>query len=126
MRYYKINKIEHTVFDEPDEVPNSIDYLYNWREGHIGDWVKADDGCIIQILREGNMKKPKGSNRNQSYIGTCTGTFIVSEKTKMDTSKREDIYKNYGYEREGGIKKEEVLCEAAVNEPACLCDWLQE
>ena len=99
MRYYKINKIEHTVFDEPDEVPNSIDYLYNWREGHIGDWVKADDGCIIQILREGNMKKPKGSNRNQSYIGTCTGTFIVSEKTKMDTSKREDIYSLGGRER---------------------------
>ena len=47
-------------------------------------------------------------------------------KGKRELTKREDIYKNYGYEREGGIKKEEVLCEAAVNEPACLSDWLQQ
>ena len=92
MRTYKVNKIEHTVFESTDEVPDSIDYKYNWKEGAIEDWVLSDDGCIIQILREGSMIKPYGKNRNQRYIGTCTGTFIVSDKTKMDTSKRLNIY----------------------------------
>ena len=41
---------------------------------------------------------------------------------KRELTKREDIYKNIRHQREGGIKKKEVLVEAAVNEPACLSD----
>ena len=92
MRYYKVNKIEHTVFESVDEVPSNITYIEDWRDGHLSDWVKADDGCILQILRKGTMMKSKGKVREVSYIGTCTGTFIVSPKTKMDTSKRVNIY----------------------------------
>ena len=110
MRTYKINKIEHTVFEDTEEIPSDIDYLYNWRKGAIGDWVKADDGCIIQILREGTMMKPYGKVREQRYIGTCTGTFIVSEKTKMDTSKRVNIYSIGGHiERNERIEDRENL-----------------
>ena len=92
MRYYKVNRITHTVFDAKKEVPREIRYKEDWREGHITDWVLADDGCIIQVLRKGTMKKAKGKVREVEYIGTCTGTFIVSSTTKMDTSKRENIY----------------------------------
>jgi len=92
MRYYKVNKIEHTVFDSLEEVPSEINYLEDWRDGHISDWVQASDGCIIQILREGTMIKSKGKIRSVRYIGTCTGTFIVSNSTKMDTSRRINIY----------------------------------
>ena len=67
MRHYIVNKIEHVVFDDADEVPGDIDYLYNWRHGHLGDWVIADDGCIIQIIREGKMKRPKGVNRDKGF-----------------------------------------------------------
>jgi hypothetical protein len=110
MRTYKISKIEHTVFEDADEVPGSIDYLYNWRHGHIGDWVLSDDGCIIQILREGTMSKSKGKDREQRYVGTCTGTFIVSDKTKMDTSKRAHIYSIGGHlDREQQIEDKQNL-----------------
>ena len=110
MRTYKVNKIEHTVFEEQEEIPSDIDYLYNWRKGCIGKWVKADDGCVIQILREGTMMKPSGNNREQRYIGTCTGTFIVSDKTKMDTSRRVNIYSIGGHiERNQRIEDREDL-----------------
>ena len=92
MRHYKINNITHTVFDAKEEVPENIRYIEDWRDGRISDWVLADDGCIIQILRKGTMVKPKGKVRTVSYIGTCTGTFLVSDKTKLDTSKRINIY----------------------------------
>jgi hypothetical protein len=92
MRIYKISKVEHSVFDSTDEVPDNIHYLEDWREGHIGDWVKADDDCIIQILRKGTMLKAKGKVRQVDYIGTCTGTFLVTKKNKMDTSRRMNIY----------------------------------
>ena len=92
MRHYKVNNVSHTVFDAKKEVPREIRYKEDWREGRITDWVLADDGCIIQILRRGIMKKAKGKVRKVYYIGTCTGTFIVSDTTKLDTSKRSNIY----------------------------------
>ena len=92
MRHYKVNKIQHTVFESIEEVPKGITFLRDWRDSHVGDWVLADDGCIIQILRKGKMVKPAGKNRTVHYMGTCTGTFVVSLKNKMDTSRRINIY----------------------------------
>ena len=92
MRHYKVNNIQNTVFDSEDEVPADIKYIKDWRKAGLFDWVLADDGCVIQVLRKGDMTKPKGKVRKVAYIGTCTGTFIVSPTTKMDTSKHINIY----------------------------------
>ena len=119
MRYYKVNGINHTVFDSVEEVPAELKYLEDWRDGHISDWVKTDDDCVIQILRKGSMMKPKGKIREVQYIGTCTGTFIVSSNTKMDASKRVNIYSLGGnidrdqlvQERENLSTKEELFVQ---------------
>tara|TARA_R100001594_G_scaffold11660_2_gene26115 strand:+ start:232 stop:972 length:741 start_codon:yes stop_codon:yes gene_type:complete len=92
MRHYTVNKVQHTVFDSEDEVPTDIHYLREWKDCVLSDWVLADDGCVIQILRKGTMTKAKGKVKEVSYVGTCTGTFIISPTTKMDTSKRTNIY----------------------------------
>ena len=110
MRHYKVNKVQHTVFDSEDEVPSEIHYLRDWRESSISDWVLADDGSIIQVLRKGIMLKPKGKIRQVSYIGTCTGTFLISDKVKMDTSRRVNIYSIGGnIERNERIDERKVL-----------------
>ena len=75
-----------------DEIPKDLTITNNWREGNVGDWVKADDDCYIQILRKGKMVAPKGRNKVREYVGTCTGTFSVTSKVKMDTSRRVNIY----------------------------------
>lgn len=92
MRVYRVNRIEHTVFDEFNEVPGNITIIDNWRNGNVGDWVRADDGCFIQILRKGKMVVRKGREKTREYVGTCTGTFPVSSKVKFDTSRRLNIY----------------------------------
>tara|TARA_Y100000593_G_scaffold39183_1_gene75737 strand:+ start:5875 stop:6609 length:735 start_codon:yes stop_codon:yes gene_type:complete len=104
MRHYIVNKVNNTVFDSKEEIPKDLVYKKNWRDGCLSDWVLADDGCIIQILREGKMIKPKGKNREVRYIGTCTGTFLVSDKTKLDTSKRVNIY-SFG----GNVERNQIL-----------------
>lgn len=91
MRIYKVNGIEHTVFDPGDPVDH-LDVVSNWRIGNIGQWVKTDDDCVVQILRKGSMIKPKGKVREVEYIGTCTGTFVINSKTKLDSSRRINIY----------------------------------
>ena len=92
MRHYKANRVEHTIFESIDEVPSEIEVNPDWRNSEIGDWVKADDDCIIQVLRKGNMIRDKGKDRIRSYIGTCAGTFVCLPRTKMDTSRRRNIY----------------------------------
>ena len=92
MRVYRVNTIDHTVYEPDDTTPENLIIQSNWRDGQVGEWVKADDGCIIEVLRRGKMKKKMGRNKISEYIGTCTGTFLVSKTVKMDTSKRENIY----------------------------------
>ena len=89
MRTYKVNKFKHTVYDSKEELHPNINIVKNWRIANVGDWVKADDGCIIQILRKGSMLRKNGE---QYYVGTCTGTFPVSDKIQMYTDKKVNIY----------------------------------
>ena len=89
MRNYKVKGIKHTVYDAESEVPPHINIVKDWRIGNIGDWVLADDECVIQILRKGVMLRHNGE---RGYIGTCTGTFLALKNTFMDTDKRVNIY----------------------------------
>ena len=106
MRYYKVNKIEHRVYDPDDAIPEELEINDDWRKGQIGQWVSTDDDCVLQILRRGRMLKPKGKSRIIEYIGTCTGTFVVSKNTKMDSSRRVNIY-SFG----GNKSSEDVLLD---------------
>ena len=91
MRKYTVSNIIHMVYDSLEEVPDDIKYK-DWNKAKLGDWVKADDDCVIQILRTGTMFRSKGKLRKVDYIGTCTGTFLQDGKMKMDTDRRENIY----------------------------------
>ena len=84
--------MRHRVFDPDDPIPEELEINDAWRKGKVGQWVKADDDCVIQILRRGRMLKAKGKHRVTEYLGTCAGTFVVSKNAKMDTSRRVNIY----------------------------------
>ena len=118
MRTYKISNIFHKVFDDKEELPSGIDVIPEWRKANIGDWVEADDGCYIQILRKGIMQAARGKNRIRHYIGTCTGTFMCTKATKMDTVKRENVWTLSGkntekviFDRASLTKKELVFVQ---------------
>ena len=89
-------------------MPNHIKYNIDWRKAQVGSWVLSDDNCIIQILRRGTMYRSKGKVRTIDYIGTCTGTFLVEEKTFFDTDRRRNIYSISGEKT-----SEEVIADRA-------------
>lgn len=94
MREYTVNRIRHTVYDSLEELPSTIVPLKDWKDADVGEWVIADDECIIQILRKGKMLR---KNKTIFYLGTCTGTFTNGKNTKMDTDRRPNIYSFGGY-----------------------------
>ena len=70
MRVYRVNGVEYKVYDSDDPLPERLIVQSNWRDGKVGDWVRSDDDCVIQVLRRGKMAKPKGRNKVREYIGT--------------------------------------------------------
>jgi hypothetical protein len=48
------------VYEPNDPLPKNLKVVADWRDGHIGDWVLADDDCVIQVLRRGQMLRSKG------------------------------------------------------------------
>ena len=114
MRTYKVSNISHKVFDDKEELPSGVGVVPDWRQANIGDWVEADDGCYIQILRRGKMTATWGKNRIRHYIGTCTGTFLCTPKTKMDTSKRENVWSLSGKNTEKLIFDRKTLTKKEV------------
>ena len=80
------------MYEPEDVLPKNLRVVEDWRDGHLSDWVKTNDDCVIQVLRRGQMLRSKGKNKIREYIGTCTGTFLIGPQVKMDTSKRANIY----------------------------------
>ena len=103
MRTYKVNGINCRVYEPDDLLPDDLIVQDDWRDGQIGEWIRTDDGCILEVLRRGRMLKKMGKNKIVEYIGTCTGTFVVSKQSVMDASKRENIYSF------GGRKVDDVV-----------------
>ena len=87
MRYYLLKNVHQVVYEPGDQVPKKIKQVLvqNWRTAHKGDWVLADDGCVMRVLREGKISKER-------YLGTITGTFVVRDNLHMDGNRRDDIY----------------------------------
>ena len=100
MREYTVKGRKHKVYDL-EEVPGDLGYLEDWRDGRVSDWVKADDECVIQILRRRRM----GSI---VILGTCTGTFKIASNVKMDTIRRDNIYNLRGTTLYADIKEREA------------------
>lgn len=115
MREYKVNKAIHRVYDPGDVIPGYIETVQSWRDAKVGDWVVADDDSIIQILRKGTMLRAKGSIKNVSYVGTCTGTFPATKTATMDTQKRDNIYSFGGKtEEDSVIERERITSHEAI------------
>ena len=106
MRYYKVNGVEHKVYDPEDRIENGLLVITDWRDSRVGDWVKTDDDCVIQVLRRGKMVRKYGRNKIREYVGTCTGTFPVGKNVKMDTNRRANIY-TFG----GSKSSEDILLD---------------
>ena len=108
MREYIVKGKNHLVYDGLDELTDSITYTDDWINADIGQWVLADDGCIIQILRSGVLKRPY-RKKNVKYVGTCTGTFICADAYKMDTDRRDNIYNLSGKSPQNSVKDREDI-----------------
>ena len=91
MDYRKIKGIKHFVYDNLDEFKKEHKDLEPnyWKDNpKDGDWVVADDGGIVQVLKKNQIKHPsdrKNWKAHNGYLRTVVGTFLINKTSKMDT-----------------------------------------
>ena len=90
-----INKISHSIYKDIEEFkrynPNT-DAKYNWRDGTEGNWVVSDDGQVCQVLKRGKLKASRSDKVIKNYIRVPLGTFVCTDKTKMEGDPRKNLY----------------------------------
>lgn len=93
MDYQKIKNKKHYVYESKEEFKSHClnkTLIDDWKKGEEGDWVIADDGGIVQLLkvskRISHPNDRKNYKLNKGWVRTVVGTFLNNEKSKMDTS----------------------------------------
>ncbi len=92
MDYQTIRNKKHYVYDSIEEFrvhnPNTK-VQKDWKIAKEGDWVYADDGKIVQLLKVSTNIKHHNDRKNYKFangwVRTIVGTFIVNKTSEMDT-----------------------------------------
>jgi cell division protein FtsL len=100
MRYQSIKKVRHYVYENIEDYklhnPDGMYPLSDWRDAEEGDWVFADDKCIVQLLKVSNSIDHPNDRKNYKYakgwVRTVVGTFLNRRSSYMDTDF--DAHKN--------------------------------
>jgi len=83
VRTYTVKGEDHIVYDLESELPDGLIISPDWKKSRVGDWVRADDNAIIQVLERKKIGRT-------DTVSTCVGTYSVTGS--MDTAEREDRY----------------------------------
>jgi hypothetical protein len=96
MQSKKLKGVTHYVFDDVEEFEQhflaedgAVPPLVPWREAKFNDWVVADDGGVVRILKQADLPHHgdrKNYKTHKGYVRTIVGTFFQNDKTSMDTS----------------------------------------
>ena len=92
MDYRKIKGVKHFVYEDIDEFNKQNKGITpkHWKDNpKEGDWVIADDGGIVQILKQKGITHPNDRPNyklSKGYVRTVVGTFLLNKKTEMDTN----------------------------------------
>ncbi|MAC51448.1 MAG: hypothetical protein CME31_02780 [Gimesia sp.] len=75
--------------DEFRESNPNIVVKPDWRKANEGDWVVADDGGVVQLLKVAKKVDHPGDRKNYKYadgwVRTVVGSFLNRKNIKMDT-----------------------------------------
>jgi len=92
MDYREIKGVKHFVYDSVDEFKKQKKGLNpkHWKDSpKEGDWVVADDGGVVEILKHNKISHPndrKNYKAHKGYVRTVVGTFLLNDNTEMDTN----------------------------------------
>lgn len=77
----------HLIYTKKEADQRGVPYFDRWRDFEsVGQWILTDDNHVVEVLACGKMRT------GTRFVRTCTGTFLASTNTVLDTAPRDDRY----------------------------------
>ena len=96
-----VKGIEYNLYSDEAEFRKhhpKEDIAEDWRRAQVGEWVKSDDGKVMNIIHRWNMTDTSvGMNRKNYFIRTLLGTASTGKYTKLAGDPAESIYRFINY-----------------------------
>ena len=100
-----VKGVEYNLYgDEAEFRKNNpkAEIVGDWRSAEIGQWIRSDDGKVMQIIHRWNMKDTSSPTKgNNDFIRTLLGTASTGKYTKLTGELAKNIYCFINY-KEGG------------------------
>jgi hypothetical protein len=116
---------QHPIFDNVAEFRRykaDTPLIENWRTAIGGDWVLADDGCVIQVLARypGPKKYP-----DNGMIFTAIGQFAPAGLQEMDTDPAKHGTGMFSSKTQGERWREKRDAPLTARDLLCIKLWLE-
>lgn len=87
---------KHYAYESEEEfrkIHPDTPLIGDWKQAKEGDWCLADDGKIVQILKQGSYIEKNRRKRENPYIRTIIGMFNTSRNTSLAGTVKDEIYR---------------------------------
>jgi hypothetical protein len=116
---------QHPIFDNVAEFrkyKGDTPLIENWRTAIGGDWVLADDGCVIQVLVRYRGSKNYPDN---GMIMTAIGQFAPAGLQEMDTDPAKHGTGMFNAKTQGERWREKRDRPLTARDLLCIKLWLE-
>ena len=77
----------HLIYSKKEADERGVPYFEKWRDFEdVGQWILTDDKFVVEVLAQGKMRT------GTRWLRTCTGSFLSSPGTRLDTEPRDSRY----------------------------------
>ena len=100
-----VSGVEYNLYSDEAEFRKSHpkeEIVGDWRRAIVGQWIRSDDGKVMQIIKRWNMKDTSRSTKgNNDFIKTLLGTASTGKYTKLAGNPAKNVHCFINY-KEGG------------------------
>ena len=76
----------------------------DWRKAQMGEWIKSDDGKVMNIIHRWNMKDTSiKNNKTNDFVRTLLGTASTGKYTKLSGQPAKNVYRFINYKNNKGV-----------------------
>jgi len=98
-----VKGIEYNLYSDEEEFRKHHPkerIIEDWRSAQVGEWVRSDDGKVMNIIHRWNMTDTSvGMNRKNDFIRTLLGTASTGKYTKLAGDPAKSIYRFINYKK---------------------------
>ena len=114
-----VKGVEYNLYSDEAEFREKHpkeEVIEDWRSAIVGQWIKSDDGKIMQIIERWSMKDTSTpSKKKNDFIKTLMGIASTGKYTKLAGEPAKKVHCFINYKQGGNDTFREEVCQDGGN-----------